>query len=67
MGVVVLHNRQKFYNKKIYWYEFLQWQKIPRKFLKVPSTPYYEFGGTHQEALKELKRNEFEIIEGSEI
>jgi hypothetical protein len=36
-------------------------------FLNVPATPYYEFGGTHQEALEKLEYGGFDIIEGNEI
>lgn len=38
------------------------------RFLRVPETKYYEFGGSHEDALKILKRsNAFNIKEGEEI
>lgn len=64
-GTVILHNRSKFYGKLIYWYEFLKCKNIPRGFLNVPSTPYYEFGGTHQNAMEKLAG--FTIVGGSDL
>jgi len=63
--IVICHSRHDFYNKPVWWYEF--WGKkgtslIPLKFLNVPETPYYEYGGTHDEALKDLGEFGFEII-----
>lgn len=40
---------------------------IPYKFLRIPSTKYYEYGGTHEEALKELAQVGAEITEGNEL
>jgi len=72
---VVSHSRQKFYGKPIYWYEFVTQEEgigltnlLPQKFLKVPFTIFYEYGGTHEEAIAELTREGFtDIVEGSEI
>lgn len=64
---VIIHDRQKFYCKPIYWYEFSDCKNIPRGFLNVPSTPYYEFGGPHQKAMEKLEIDGFNIVEGAEI
>lgn len=41
---------------------------IPSKFLEIPQTGYYEYGGTHEEALQELTNAGFhDIIEGNEL
>lgn len=41
---------------------------IPSKFLEIPQTGYYEYGGTHEEALQELTNAGFsDIIEGDEL
>jgi hypothetical protein len=72
---VIFHSRKKFYNGKlIYWYEFMGQDDydfdnlIPRSFLNVPLTVLYEYGGTHEEALKELTNAGFiDIIEGNEL
>ena len=75
---VVYHSRKKFYNgRDIYWYEFLFDDGTNMKcvdiavgyrhFLKVPSTKYYEFGGTHEEAIKVLTESAFNIVEGNEL
>jgi len=72
---VIFHSRKKFYNgKSIYWYEFITDKEIdlelliPSKFLRVPFTQFYEFGGTHDEAILDLTKCGFSnIIEGMEI
>ena len=73
---VIFHSRKKFYNgKPIYWYEFMTQEPefdfedlIPRAFLNVPLTVFYEYGGTHEQALKELTNNGFtDIVEGDEL
>ena len=41
---------------------------IPQSFLNVPLTVLYEYGGTHEEALKELTNAGFtDIVEGNEL
>ena len=73
--IVIFHSRKKFYNGlPIYWYEFVTDKElnlelsIPTKFIRVPFTPFYEFGGTHEEAILDLTRCGFSnIIEGMEI
>lgn len=41
---------------------------VPSKFLRIPSTKYYEYGGSHEEALRELTEQGFsDIIEGDEL
>ena len=67
--LAVCHSRKKFYHgKDVYWYEFPECRiKYFSKFLQVPETIYYEYGGTHAEALKDLKREGFKITEGEEI
>jgi len=75
---VVYHSRKKFYNGiDIYWYEFLfddgtNMKCIDitvgyRHFLKVSSTKYYEFGGTHEDAIKVLIENGFSVVEGCKL
>ena len=75
---VICHPRTKFYESKpIYWYRFefdytgnkeTKDTKIPEKFLKLPDSPYWEYGGTHEEALKALTNAGItDIIEGVEI
>ncbi len=73
---VIFHSRRNFYNGiPIYWYEFMTQVKnwdftdlIPPLFLNVPMTVFYEYGGTHEQALQELKRDGFiDIIEGEEV
>ena len=53
--------------RPIYWYDFVDFneQEIPSKFLNVPFTKYYEFGGDHKEALAELVG--IQISEGDEL
>lgn len=72
---VISHSRQKFYyNKPIYWYEFISGgsnvmlDSILGKFLRVPDAVYYEYGGTHVEAIKELTSAGItDIINGHEL
>lgn len=78
---VIAHSRRNFYEgRPIYWYEFecpgvvnIEKQTefnnlIPDKFLRVPYTIYYEYGGTHQEAIAELTKEGFtDIVEGNEL
>jgi len=74
---VIYHSRKKFYDYKrdIYWYEFTSdiskgdfTSLIPGGFLNIPFTLYYEFGGSHEEALKNLTDNGFiDIVEGDAI
>jgi hypothetical protein len=68
-NISIYHSRKKFYGKLIYWYEFYvdKTVPIPPKFLQVPATIYYEYGGTHKEALKDLKASKFYIIKGEEL
>jgi len=76
----IIHNREKFYGQLIYWYELfcdekpIHWNEeepvvnTPVGFLRVPFTDYYEFGGTHEEALRILTKNGYDdIVEGEEI
>jgi len=78
--IVIYYSRKKFYNgRDIYWYEFLNeyGQNIMtycvnigkfHRFLRVPETKYYEFGGSHEEAIKCLiERGVESIIEGHEL
>ena len=73
---VIFHSRRNFYHgRPIYWYEFRTQidgfdftDLIPQHFLNVPFTVFYEYGGTHEEALKELTSEGFtNIIEGDEL
>jgi hypothetical protein len=72
---VIFHSRKKFYNgKPIYWYEFISPNDIdfedliPQSFLNVPLTVFYEYGGTHEEALNTLTKSGFtDIVEGNEL
>jgi len=69
---VIYYSRKNFYNKEIYWYEFKSdnyiHHLIPKLFLNVLFTKYYEFGGIHQEAILELTKSGFtDIIDGGEI
>lgn len=60
------HSREKFYGKEIYWYSFdCDEANIPIGFLRVTETPYYEFGGTFDEALARLAL--FDVKEGNPI
>lgn len=72
----ICHCRQTFYDSmpSIYWYEFfndndtpLNKILIPHRFLNVPTSKYYEYGGTHEEAISDLRRLGFIIIEGKEF
>jgi hypothetical protein len=80
---VVYHSRKKFYNgRDIYWYEFFFLPTsfpvddeieelanlIPQKFLNIPCSVYYEFGGSHEEAIKCLTEIGIRsIVEGNEL
>jgi hypothetical protein len=69
---VVYHSRKKFYNgKNIYWYEFFgPWcpSIISDRFLNVDYTTYYEFGGSHEEAIKCLTDLGItDIVKGNEL
>ena len=72
---VIYHNRRNFYQgRPIYWYEFMSKNEedfadlIPEKFLNVPFTVYWEFGDSHEEAIKELKDAGItDIVEGDII
>lgn len=72
--IVIGHSRHKFYNRPIWWYEFrdsgtylVRHMLIPLRFLKVPGTDYYEYGGEHNDALKELSDCGFTFVAGSEL
>jgi hypothetical protein len=78
---VICRDRRNFYDgRPIYWYQFdcpgvVNVDKIdefnaliPTKFLRVPYTIYYEYGGTHEEAIDELTKEGFtDIVEGDEL
>lgn len=73
---VIYHSRRNFYQGlNIYWYEFSfnnanpdVFDQIDDRFLRVPGTKYYEFGGTHQEALTLLASlGVTSITEGEQI
>ena len=73
---VICHSRKKFYNgKDIYWYEFLVngvtihvFTIFIDKFLRIPDTQYYEFGGNHDDAIKALTIHGItDIVNGKEI
>ena len=73
---VITHSRRNFYetNNPIYWYEFLNGgsnitlDSILGKFLLVPGTKYYEYGGYHRDAIKELTNaGVTDIVGGKEI
>lgn len=70
---VILHSRKKFYNgKAITWYEFaidgIQLHELghedilPKGFLRVDGTDYYEFGGTKEAAINTLTTANFTLI-----
>ena len=66
----ITHSRKKFYHgKDIHWYEILaEAASIPPKFLRMPETNYFEYGGTHEDALKDLTDSGFnDIVEGDEL
>lgn len=72
----IYHSRRNFYNgKPFYWYEFISndgsnitLPSVAQKFLRVEYTIYYEYGGTHEEALLELTNyNLTDIVGGEEI
>lgn len=75
----ICHSRKKFYHgKDIHWYEFKLdddqnimtdafWAGNGR-FVRVPETKYFEYGGSHDDALKDLTSTKvIDIIEGVEI
>jgi len=74
---VIIHSRSNFYerNLPIYWYEFLIDGSnilidamIGNRFIRVPETKYYEFGGNHTEAIQTLTdAGVRDIVEGIEI
>jgi hypothetical protein len=72
---VICRSRRNFYEgRPIYWYEFVAQKEvdftefIPKKFLNVPSTVFYEYGGSHQEAIADLTKSGFtDIVEGNEL
>ena len=72
---VITHLRETFYNgKPIYWYEFttaggsITLDSMLGSFLRVPTTKYYEYGGTYEDAIKTLTTaGVIDIIEGKEI
>ena len=72
------HSRKTFYNgKDIYWYKLFcdgvpissgTEHHVPWGFLKIPETEYYEYGGSHNDAIIHLKLSGFNsIMEGDEI
>lgn len=75
----IYHSRRNFYNgKPIYWYEFKRdGQNVMSDsllagrraiFIRVPETKYFEYGGTHEEALLDLTESgSIDILEGVEI
>jgi len=73
----IYHSRKSFYyGRDIYWYHLLDsgqsittdTSKVPKGFLRVPDTKYFEFGGSIEEAIKSLFLNKFDVImEGVEI
>lgn len=81
MSVTVICQRRGFITSNVvnpYLYQFddggtpihdtLGDTAVPSKFLRIPSTKYYEYGGTHEEALQELTNTGFsDIIEGDEL
>lgn len=74
---VIIHSRKGFYHgrKDIYWYEFVSGNSnimldsmLGGKFLRVPETKYFEFGGNLPEAIMTLTDAGFiGIVEGEEI
>lgn len=76
---VILHSRKKFYNsKKVTWYEFVidglhlhdlgHENILPKGFLRVGDTDYYEFGGTQDAAINTLTTANFTlIVDGDDI
>jgi hypothetical protein len=64
--IAVFHSRKSFYDADIYWYA-IHGDKIPEKFLRIGETPFFEYGGTHLEAIKALAEAGFEVVEGKEF
>jgi hypothetical protein len=72
---VISHSRNKFYSGlPIHWYEFktdggqILLSRLLNKFLNVPDTKYYEYSGTHEEALLELTKTGItDIVIGDEL
>lgn len=74
---VIIHSRRHFYQRKndIYWYEFRSGHSnimtdtiLKGRFLRIPETKYYEFGGIHADAIKALTdAGVNDIVEGQEI
>jgi hypothetical protein len=74
---VIIHSRSNFYerNLPIYWYQFLIEgsnilidSMLGGRFLRVPETKYYEFGGNLQEAIEALTdAGIIGIVEGKEL
>jgi hypothetical protein len=73
---VITHSRRNFYKRDnpIYWYEFISGESnimlnsILGKFLRVPETKYYEYGGYHEDAIKDLTDVGItDIVDGKEI
>lgn len=76
MICVTYYSRKKFYHgKDIYWYKIIFgftcsfWFDVTEyKFLKIEGTDYYEYGGTHEEALEFFKsRGITDIRNGGEL
>lgn len=64
------HSRRNFYNgAPVYWYSHQPYEMLLKPpFLLVPGTSFYEFGGSHEEAIKALKSAGFDdIVEGNEL
>lgn len=70
---VIYYSRKNFYhgNKDVYWYEFYgPWfpSLISDRFLNIADTTYWEFGGSHEEAIKCLTDLGIgSIVEGHEL
>ncbi len=71
----IYHSRETFYHgKPVYWYEFkseggnITINSVLNKFLRIPETIYYEYGGSHTEAIKTLTTAGItDIMKGKEI
>lgn len=73
---VFLHKRTFFSISVVnpYLYEFENGERrvsddaVPSKFLRIPGTKYFEYGGTHEEALNDLTKAGFsDIVKGDEL